>query len=354
MCLYPQLVRNRKYTQNSKNGGIIPTVNDTRTLYTTAGCGKCKECRNQYANNWRIRLMEDLKTQNNAKMVTLTLSNKSISKLYDYTIEKIDKAIEKLDQNKLNTTEHENKLAKLHTEKTGYKLDNQIATNAVRLFLERYRKQNKTSIKHWLITELGHNGTENIHLHGLLWTDETLDVLEKQYWQYGYIGKGRLNINTGKYENWVNEETINYMIKYVTKIDKDHKYYKSKILCSDNIGVNYINTYNATTNKFNGKDTNELYRTKTGTKIALPAYYRNKIYNDNEKELLWLNKLDENVRYVLGTKVDIKHTLKHYYNLLKQAQEYNKKMGYGDDSKDWKQEHYELQRREMLLKKRIQ
>ena len=45
MCLYPKLIKNKKYTKNKKNGGIIPTVSDNRVLYVTAACGKCFECR---------------------------------------------------------------------------------------------------------------------------------------------------------------------------------------------------------------------------------------------------------------------------------------------------------------------
>ena len=49
---------------------------------------------------------------------------------------------------------------------------NAVATLAVRRFLERWRKKYKKSVKHWLITELGQNETERIHLHGIIFTDE--------------------------------------------------------------------------------------------------------------------------------------------------------------------------------------
>ena len=44
--------------------------------------------------------------------------------------------------------------------------DNDIATKAIRLCLERVRKQTGKSVKHWFITELGHEKTERLHLHG--------------------------------------------------------------------------------------------------------------------------------------------------------------------------------------------
>ena len=57
------------------------------------------------------------------------------------------------------------------TGKQKYKLkdNNDIATKAIRLCLERVRKLTGKSIKHWFITELGHEKTERLHLHGIVW-----------------------------------------------------------------------------------------------------------------------------------------------------------------------------------------
>ena len=37
---------------------------------------------------------------------------------------------------------------------------------------------------------------------------------------------------------------------------------------------------------------------ETGHKIAIPMYWRNKLYTDEEKEKLWIHKLDQETRYV--------------------------------------------------------
>jgi len=160
MCLYPKLIKNPKYKSNQKNGGIIPPITDNRVLYVPIGCQNCIECRKQKARNWHIRLLEEIKTAKNAYFITLTFSNTSIAEL-----------------------------SKEHTAQ-GYALDNAIATIATRRFLERWRKTHKKSLKHWLITELGHNGTENIHLHGILWFEQKSDILKlDQHWKYGYTYK---------------------------------------------------------------------------------------------------------------------------------------------------------------------
>lgn len=327
MCLYPKLIKNPKYKENAKNGGNIPPIKDSRTLYLPIGCGKCIECRKQKTNNWRTRMMEDIKKYKNAHFVTLTLSNENYKKLAEEIILNTPQGIECA---------------------TGYALDNLIAIRAVRYFTENWRKKYKTTIRHWLVTELGHNGTENIHLHGLIWCDTYLKRTTKKKeiityykdeikntWKHGYIWIGQ----------YVNEKTINYITKYVTKVDPKHKYYEPKILCSKGIGGNYINTPAAKMNEYNGQKTKDYYVSRTGQKASLPVYWRNKIYTDEQKELLWLQKLDKEERYILGQKVDISKNFKEYLTGLAQARKYNRKHGYGTGEANYEEELYENQMR---------
>ena len=81
MCLYPRLIKNRKFEPNKKNGGVPPPVNDKRTLLVPVGCGKCMECMRKKANDWRTRLLEEIKESKKCQFVTLTLSNDSYKKL---------------------------------------------------------------------------------------------------------------------------------------------------------------------------------------------------------------------------------------------------------------------------------
>lgn len=116
MCLYPKLIKNRKYTVTKKNGGDVPKCKDPRTLYVPMGCGKCMECMRQRARQWQVRLIEEIKQHKRGTQhfVTLTFSNEAIKTL--------TKEVEGL---------------------TGYELDNEIATRAIRLFLERWRSKRK-------------------------------------------------------------------------------------------------------------------------------------------------------------------------------------------------------------------
>lgn len=334
MCLFPKIIRNRKYSANKKNGGVIPPVFDVRTLWVPVGCQKCMECRKQKARNWQVRLLEDVRHHKNGKFVTFTFSNESIKDL----VEEI----------RIRRSKADSEMTTEEIIKEGYELDNRVATLAMRRFLERWRKKYKKSLRHWMITELGHNGTENVHMHGIVWTDESLEEVEKQ-WKYGFIWKGK---DEGR-ENYVNEKTVNYLTKYVNKQDNDHKEYESKVLTSPGIGLEYISRYDSKANRYVDGETNETYQTRTGHKIAMPIYWRNKIYSEEEREKLWIEKLDKNERWICGERIDVSENEDDYYKTLEHYRRKNKRLGYGDDAVNWIRKQYENAKRMLMIEKRI-
>ena len=257
--------------------------------------------------------MEDIKYNKDAQFVTLTFSNESIKEL----------------------------VTDIPNELTGYDRDNAIATLANRRFLERWRKHNGKSVRHWLVTELGHNGTENIHMHGLIWTPNKKEINKR--WEYGFTWIG----------DYVNEQTIWYIVKYIHKKDVKHRYFVPDILTSSGIGAGYIGSQASRMHKFNGEDTIDYYTTSQGFKISLPIYWRNKLYTEEEREKLWLIKLDKLTRYVGGEKIDISGGMDEYYRVLEWHQAKNKQLGYGDNVKDWERIIYEKQQRELNMAKRI-
>ena len=88
----------------------------------------------------------------------------------------------------------------------------------------------------------------------------------KNIWKYGHIWIGE----------YVNEKTINYIVKYCNKLDTQHKGYVPKIMTSSGIGKKFIERIDSEINRFNGEDTIEYYRTNDGLKLSLQIYYRNK------------------------------------------------------------------------------
>lgn len=286
MCLYTKLILNPKYLPNKKNGYNPPKCKDERVRYTPVGCGNCIECRKKKMREWKTRLNEEIRNDKTGKFITLTFSEESLNKL----------------EKEYNTKDA-----------------NKIATKATRRFLERWRKENKKSIKHWLITELGHKGTERLHIHGIIFTEKDKEYIEK-IWKYGKIVIGYS----------MNERCINYIVKYVLKVDRDHIGFRGIILCSKGIGKGYLDRWDSKKNKFNGNKTKEYYRLKSGEKTALPIYYRNKIYTDEEKEELWKNKIEKNELFILGQKIsNIDKKEKEINDAIKYAREKSIKLGYG-------------------------
>jgi len=322
MCLFPRFYKNPKYKPNKKNGGVAPAVHDVRVIHVPVGCQQCMECKKQKARDWQARLFEEIKEKKNGHFITLTLSDQSYKTLNE----------------------------EINSEISGYERDNAIITLATRRFLERWRKKYKRSLRHWFVTELGHNGTENIHIHGIVWTNSEINSL-KDIWQYGYTWSG--DEVKGKRINYVDESTVTYIVKYISKTDYKHKYYKARILTSSGIGSNYTLTAASRTNKYTGKTTREYYRTGTGHKISLPIYYRNKIYTDKQREQLWINKLDKEERYVLGVKIDVSQSDKDYTLSVNEARKINESLGFGSDKINWKEKAYEEDMRAIAQLTRI-
>lgn len=261
MCLYPIYGDNKKFKPNKKNGGNPPVCTDKRLLIVPYKCGKCIECRKQKQREWMVRLSEELKN-NKGYFVTLTFSRDSLKEL----------------KKKTGLWWEEN--------------PNEIATKALRLCLERIRKKTKKSIKHWFVTELGED-KDRIHLHGIVFGENDVkNLIEK--WQYGIIDVGK----------WCNEQTVNYIVKYMLKVDEKHPTYTPIVLCSKGIGSQYIkNNINSWQKQNYEKIEVPTYIFRNGNKVALPKYYKDKIFTDSEREKMWTNNLERGIEWIGGEKI---------------------------------------------------
>lgn len=295
MCLYPKLIKNKKYCKTKKNKGIVPPCPDERLRYITAACGKCYECRKQKARQWQVRMAEEIRHDKAGIFVTLTISEESWANLEE--------------KYKLST-------------------ESDYIKKMVKLFLERIRKKTGKSVKHWLITERGGTNTERYHLHGIIWGDQA-EMLTREMWQYGFVFIG----------TFVTEQTINYITKYLTKKDTKHPDFIGDILCSAGIGKDYLNRSDSELNRYREKKTNETYRLRDGRKLNLPVYYRNKIYTEEEREKLFLQKIEKGDVWILGQKCKIADT-EIYFKLLKQAQQDCQQI-HGDNPVQWEVDKYQ-------------
>lgn len=330
MCLYPRLRKNKKYIPNKKNGGIVPPIKDKRVIAVPIGCGRCIECKKKKSRDWQVRLHEEIRHNKNGKFVTLSFSDEKLAELQNEILNK--KEYWKLDK--------KGKLRKPY----GYELENITAKLAIRRFRWRWKRKYNKSVRRWLVTELGKKNTERLHLHGILFTNQTKEEIEER-WEYG-------NVWIGEY---VNEKTINYIVKYINKVDEVHKNYNPKIFSTPGIGNQYFQRINSKNNQYNGEKTRDYYVTRQGVKLALPIYYRNKIYNDEEREKLWINILNKEERWVDGQKIEYKtkEDNEKYIKVRNEARIKNKRLGYGELN-NWEEWRYENERRMIKKQEREQ
>lgn len=284
MCLYTKYILNPKYRPNKKNNYKPPKCEDERLRYVPVSCGRCIECRKKKKREWLVRLSEELKSDNNCMFVTLTFSNIAYEKL------------SKIVFNRLTQNDEE---------------ENQVCIKAVRMWLERIRAKTGKSVKHWLITEKGED-FGRIHLHGIVWSEPW--ILNE--WGYGYVSRG----------TYVNEQTINYITKYVTKVNEKFRNFIGKVLTSKGIGKAYIDK-----NKGSGKA--DEYRTRKGFIMNQPDYYRRNIYTDEERERIWIENQERGYRYICGEKVSTEN-MEEWENLTRYYQERAKKL-YSESETEW-------------------
>ena len=186
-----------------------------------------------------------------------------------------------------------------------------------------------------MVTEIGGTHYESLHIHGIVWTDK-LDEVER-IWQYGHVWKGKKE--NEQIVNYVTERTANYIVKYMTKVDEIHPNYKSIILTSKGIGGNY-------------KERKEVYRTNTGHKIALPTYWKSKIFTEDEREEQWTKLLDKGERWIGGEKFK-EDDYKGIEKALEWQRKLNKIARFGSDKKNWDQNDYENQLRDLKNAKKM-
>lgn len=192
---------------------------------------------------------------------------------------------------------------------------NKAAQRAISLFRKRWWKKYKTPLKHWLITEMGHDNTKRIHLHGLIWTELTEEQFEKE-WGYGWIFFG----------HEVDEKTINYIVKYVTKRDEVNPEFNGKIFTSKGIGKEYIGENSLRRHRYQDRFTEETYRTDSGIKVALPTYYKQKLWTVQEREALRIIKEEKQVKYYNKTPIRVEtiEQYREYVNAVKYWQSIKK------------------------------
>lgn len=291
MCLYEKYILNPKFKPNKKNGYNPPKCEDKRQQYIILKCGKCKECQEDKAKSWKTRIYwESFYSSGKSYYVTLTFDKNHF---------------ENLETRARETRAREKEIFK----------------RAVRQFCDNWKYNTGERCTHFLIPEHGQEETERIHMHGLIWTQQPATMIG-QCWKHGFV----------KCEEVKNiEACTNYIIKYITKIDKKHPDFIPRIYCSKGIGRQYTKDITKITkHKFKEENTNRRCTLQSGNIAKMPDYYKKKLWTDEQREWIWMHFYDkmEKHKNERTFKMSNNYDRTRYNRYIKDLRNQAKKLGY--------------------------
>jgi len=200
-------------------------------------CGRCPNCKLRRVNSWVFRLLQEEKVSVSAHFVTLTYDTRNVP-----------------------------------ISKNGF-MD--LRKKDFQDFMKRLRKLCPYSkLKYYACGEYGSNN-HRPHYHAIIFNTPD-ESLFNDAW-----GNGTVVVGT------VTGDSIAYCMKYIDKAnkkrfhDRDDREYEFPLM-SKGLGSNYLTSSVVAYHK---DDLSRLYVTKEGGhRVALPRYYRNKIYSETEQK----------------------------------------------------------------------
>lgn len=206
-------------------------------------CGKCPPCKLRRVNQWVFRLMQEEKNSTNAHFVTLTYDTDHvpISKNGFMTLDKTD----------------------------------------LQKFFKRLRKLcPKICLKYYAVGEYGTNN-KRPHYHAIVFNVPDSSIYSKA-WTLNSFQIGTVHVGQ------VTSDSVAYTMKYIDKANFRKQHARDDRqpefpLMSKKLGDNYLT--DAVVNYHKNDLTSNFVTQPGGNRIALPRYYREKIYNDSEKKI---------------------------------------------------------------------
>lgn len=241
-CATPFTIRSKSLAETIKFGR-------TRKV----PCGKCPACIDRKRNEWIFRVKQELRNSYNAFFITLTYDN--------------------LD---------------LPLNKFGYPT---FSKRHIQLFMKKFRfyvsKYDSTlTVRHFICGEYG-SQFGRPHYHGILFNCpplfETWRLVQKSWFD------SRISVSkcTGARIGYV----INYMYGRSDLPDYEvDQTNRPLFLCSKKPGIGFSYCLDAQVVNYHKQHISDCFGRVDGRNYVLPRYYVDKIYNDNEKTMLRINK----------------------------------------------------------------
>lgn len=228
----------------------------------TVPCGKCPACFARRASGWSFRLMKEYDRSLAAQFITLTYGNTD----------------------------------KIHRSPVG-KFKSLYIPHLQQFFKKLRRRNHGRDIKYFAVGEYG-DQYQRPHYHVLLFNAEISTV--QPSWDYGQIHYGKV---TGA--------SVGYCLKYISKpgkipAHKNDDRLPETMVCSKGLGESYITQEMI---KWHKEDLlHRMYIPMPGgKKIAMPRYFKNKIYSPGERRLIndhMQITMSDEINYYTRTVVD--------------------------------------------------
>ncbi|QCQ85017.1 replication initiator protein [Blackfly microvirus SF02] len=215
-------------------------------------CGKCPPCLKRRTSGWSFRLRQEGRRCTSASFVTLTYDSAKLPE-------------DSFTKNKFLT------LNKRH----------------VQLFFKKLRfAHGQSQIKYYAVGEYGTKSWRP-HYHILLFNADLR--LVQPAWEYGAIHYGEIT-----------DASIGYCLKYMTKEGKIPQHQnddrqKEFSLMSKGLGSNYLTPSMA---HYHKSDLTQRMHCvlPDGKKIAMPRYYKEKIYTESERKIIGWQAIEDNIK----------------------------------------------------------
>jgi len=222
--------------------------NKITTEWMALPCGKCPSCMKRRTSGWSFRLIKEGERSETALFVTLTYDTKYVP-----------------------------------LTKNGFMTLNK---RDIQTYMKRLRKLSDKKLKYYVCGEYG-SKRDRPHYHLIIFNSNPIDV--EKAWSYYKAGIGNVPIGS-IYIGEVNEASIGYTLKYMQKPGKIPKHknddrLKEFSLMSKGLGQNYLSNNMIAWHK--NDLVNRMYVPIVGgKKIAMPRYYKDKVYSETQKMII--------------------------------------------------------------------
>lgn len=232
-------------------------------------CRKCPECIVKRQNEWIFRIKQELADSSSGWFITLTYNETNVPKVY---VNKHDGEIV-ISRKPIN---NENWLFQC---RTLLQTDLQKFFKRLRKLQDKRNKLEKNEwmpIKYYAVGEYGEK-TKRPHFHAIIFNANFTEI--KKAWtevNNSDIEGETGNVHTGQ----VSHASIRYVVKYMSKRQQDAPPGAEKPKCSmsKGLGKGYIKKY-----RDHHRINQRMYCVEQdGYKIAMPKYYKEKIFDDHK------------------------------------------------------------------------